>query len=132
MPNFIRAENEVDYFYTSGTTNSGGVFQVGGGQGTVLVYIRWDHNGLASGVVVSVLDTQSGTLASGLWLVGSGATEIQMLSPKFTSGMDGVGANAKPIYIPYNVIMNSGLAVMISGGGANVVRAFIGYISGQA
>lgn len=131
MPNFIRSEKEVDWFYTSATTSSGGVFQVGGGPGTVLQYIRWDHNGLASGVNVSVLDTVSGSLVSGLWLAGSGAKHIQFLSPVFTSGQ-GAALGGFSLRVDYNIIMDSGLAVMISGGGANVVRAFIAYISGQA
>lgn len=128
MPNFIRSEKEFDYFYTSGA----GVTLLGGGAGTVLGYIRWDHNGNASGINVSVLDTISGTTTSGLFLEVSGVKLIQMLNPIFTSGMDGVGANSKPIRVDYNVIMNSGLAIVISGGAANAVRAFIAYISGQA
>jgi hypothetical protein len=122
---FIRGEDDVNYFYTSGP----GVWNISGGRGTSLRFIIWEHNGLASGVNVSIMDTQSGTATSGLWLEGSGARLISMLNPIFTSGMDGVGANAKPISINYNLIgVTSGLAVVISGGAANAVRAFVGYM----
>lgn len=128
MVNFIRSEGEVDRIYTSGA----GIFPIGGGAGTVLVDIIWEHNGLASGVSVSILDTISGTAASGLWLAVSGVTSVSVDSPKFASGMNGVGANSVPMQLFYNQVMNSGLAIVISGGAANVVRANIGYVSGQA
>lgn len=129
MPNYIRGNNEPDFLYTSGI----GFFQVGGGAGTVLQSIIWEHNGAAgSGATVSILDTISGTAASGLWVGASGVRTISFNNPVFTSGMDGTGGNAKPIRVDYNIEMNSGLAVMISGGAANLIRAAILYISGQA
>ena len=129
MSDFIRSEGEVNYFYTSGP----GVWNISGGRGTSLRFITWEHNGTASGVSVSILDTQSGTATSGLWLEGSGARLISMLNPIFSSGMDGVGGQAKPIRVEYGLIgVNSGLAIVISGGATNAVRAFVGYIPASA
>lgn len=122
---FIRGENEVSYVYTSGT----GVFNIAG-RGASLRWVIWEHNGNASGVVVSILDTISGTAASGLWLVASGVEHISNASPTFTSGMDGAGGAAVPRRIDYGItVVDSGLAVVISGGAANAVRAFVGYIA---
>ena len=38
MPNFIRSENEADFYRTSGAV----VFTLGGGDGTVLQRIIWE------------------------------------------------------------------------------------------
>lgn len=127
MSNFIRGENEVSFTYTSGT----GVFNIAG-RGSSLRWILWQNtSGVASGVVVSVMDTVSGTAASGLWLAGSGITMISEGVPLFISG---VGGGAQPLTqrIEYGLTgVNSGLAVVISGGAANTVRALVGYIPGQ-
>ena len=125
MPNFIRSENEADFYRTSGA----GVFTLGGGDGTVLQRIIWEASSLGSGISASILDTQSGTATSGLWLEISGVRLIWVQgSGMFRSGVDYVN----PIQLEYNVVMQSGLAIVISGGAVNALRASVFYISGQA
>ena len=127
MPNFIRSESEADFYRTSGA----GVFNLGGGAGTVLQSVIWEPSGLTSGVSASLLDTISGTAASGLWLEVSGVRLIWVqASGLFLSGTD--NNLARPFQLNYNVVMNSGLAIVISGGVANALRATILYTSGQA
>ena len=127
MPNFIRSENEADFYRTSGA----GVFILGGGAGTVLTSIIWEPSGLGSGVIASVLDTQSGTAASGLWLEVSGVRVIYVqASGLWRSGITEILST--PVQLNYNIVMNSGLAIVISGGAANALRASVFYISGQA
>lgn len=122
MSNFIRSEDEVDFAYTSGT----GIFQYGAGAGTRFSFIQWEPSGLGSGYLVSIIDTVSGTAASGLWTPASGARQIYIQgSGLFLSGSTSITREE------YNIIMNSGLAIMISGGAANAIRAAVGYISGQ-
>ena len=125
MSTYTRNETELSFTYTSGV----GVFNIAG-QGTILKFVRWDHNGLASGSVVSVLDTISGTATSGLWLPASGVVQLANNCPIFTSGMDGVGANSKPITQDfYSLGLNSGLAIVISGGVAGPIRAYVAYLT---
>lgn len=127
MPNFIRGDDEPDFYRTSGA----GVFVLGGGAGTVLRSIIWEPSGLGSGISASILDTQSGTATSGLWLEVSGVRVIWVqASGLFLSG--NAGLLAAPIQLDYNIVMQSGLAIVISGGVANALRASVFYISGQA
>lgn len=119
MPVSTKAEAGIkaDPFYTSGV----GVFNVAG-VGSTLHRILWETSGIASGHWTSVLDTQSGTAASGLWLATSGVRTIAMNTPILNSGHA-----TDPVMVDYGITMRSGLAVVISGGAANAVRALVVY-----
>ena len=112
MSTFSRAEGQFDFITTSGT----GAFNFGAGAGTLLGGLLITTSGVASGVTMAVMDTVSGTAASGLWLIASGARVVLANLPWLT--ISGVPIQDRAQYIPINAIAYSGWAVFLSGSGA--------------
>ena len=115
MSTFGRAEGQFGYTKTSGT----GIFQIigSGGAGAFLGYINWEFSGSASGCVVSIFDASSG--ATG--------TLLQYFNAE--SGVVARTGDAIPFTVPYNLVVSSGITVVISGGAANAFRGLVAYNS---